>query len=217
MRETPTDAPDAPQTGAAGEPVYVYKPSLVGAPFEFRLTSTALEWSRGHHVNRIPYGAIRRLRLSFRPVTMQSHRFLAEVWPAANSKVQICSTSWRSIVEHENHDAAYTAFIVELHRRMAAAGTSASFEAGFPSLTYWIGLVCFAGTSLALAALTVQALQIGAWAGAATVGGFLALFLWQLGTFFRRNRPGTYRPEAPPAEVLPQANSEWRVANRVRT
>jgi hypothetical protein len=54
--------------------------------------------------------------------------------------------------------------------------------------------------------------QMGATAGALMVGGFLALFLWQVGTFFRRNRPGTYRPDAIPAEVLPAggrtANSE---------
>jgi hypothetical protein len=61
----------------------------------------------------------------------------------------------------------------------------------------------FVGVCLALAALTARALQIGATAGAAVVGGFLALFLWQVGTFFRRNRPGTYRADAIPAEVLP--------------
>ena len=33
---------------------------------------------------------------------------------------------------------------------------------------------------------------------------FLALFAWQLGTFFRRNRPGTYGPDALPPEVLPR-------------
>jgi len=40
-------------------------------------------------------------------------------------------------------------------------------------------------------------------AGAA-VGGFLVLFLWQGGNFFRRNRPGLYRPEALPAELMPK-------------
>jgi hypothetical protein len=30
------------------------------------------------------------------------------------------------------------------------------------------------------------------------------LFLWQSGNFFRRNRPGLYRPEALPAELLPK-------------
>jgi len=184
--------------------IYAYKPSLLGAPFEFRLTPTALEWSRGRHIGRVPYDRIRRLRLSFRPVSMQSHRFLAEIWSAAGPKLEICSTSWRSVVEQERHDAAYSTFVAELHRRIAAAGATVSFEAGAHVVVYWIGLVVFAGASLGLAVLTVRALQTGAMAGAAIVGGVLALFLWQVGTFFRRNRPGTYGPDELPPEVLPR-------------
>jgi hypothetical protein len=189
---------------ASRDLIYAYKPSLLGAPFEFRLTPTALEWSRGRYTDRVPYDRIRRLRLSYRPVTMQSYRFLAEIWPAAGPKVEICSTSWRSVVEQERHDAAYSTFVAELHRRIAAAGTTVSFEAGSPVALYWIGVAVFAGASLALAGLTARALQIGAMGGAAIVGSFLALFLWQVGTFFRRNRPGTYGPDALPPEVLPR-------------
>ena len=43
-----------------------------------------------------------------------------------------------------------------------------------------------------------------AWAGTAFVGAFLALSLWQLGGFFRRNRPGRYRADAPPGDLLPR-------------
>jgi hypothetical protein len=202
------DASSRCEPDAAGDLTYAYKPSLLGAAFEFRLTPTALEWSRGRHGDRVPYDRIRRLRLSFRPVSMQSHRFLAEVWPAAGPKLLICSTSWRSPVEQQRHDAAYTAFIAELHRRIAAVGAAVSFEAGSPVAVYWIGLAVFAGVSLALAALTARALQVGAMAGAFIVGGFLALFLWQVGTFFRRNRPGIYAPHALPPEVLPRPMGE---------
>jgi hypothetical protein len=47
-------------------------------------------------------------------------------------------------------------------------------------------------------------LQIGAWGGAAFVGGFFALFLWEIGGFLRRNRPRVYRPNALPPELLPR-------------
>jgi len=202
----PMDAlPHSNQTSSP-DIVYAYKPSLMGAPFELRLTASGLEWSRGRYGDRIPYDRVRRLRLSFRPVTMQPHRFLAEIWPTAGPKLQVASTSWRSVVEQERLDAAYGAFIRELHRRLAAAGTQASFETGTPAPVYWIGLAAFAAVSLGLAGLTVRALQMGASAAAAMVGGFLALFLWQVGTFFRRNRPGTYRPHALPAQVLPRTN-----------
>ena len=54
---------------------YAYKSSLMGAPFEFRLAPDALEWRKGGIAGRTPYGRIRRIRLSFRPMTMQNYRF----------------------------------------------------------------------------------------------------------------------------------------------
>ena len=187
--------------------VYAYKPALLGAPFEFCLTPAALEWSRGRVAGRLPYDRVRRVRLSFRPVTMQSHRFITEIWPVVGPKLEICSTSWRSIMEQERHDAAYARFVAELHRRIADTGAAVSFEAGSQVVLYWIGVAVFAGASLTLAALTARALQAGAPAAAAIVAGFLALFLWQVGTFFRRNRPATYQPNALPPEVLPRGSS----------
>ena len=134
---------------------------------------------------------------------MQSHRFLAEIWPARGPKLQMASSSWRSMVDHERHEAAYTGFLLELHRRLVSAQVATSFECGSPALRYWPGVVIFGGVALGLVALTVQALAGGAWMGAAIVGGVLSVFLWQAGGFFRRNRPGTYAPQAPPRNLLP--------------
>lgn len=189
----------------SNDPVYAYKPALMGAPFEFRLTASALEWSKGRYADRVPYDRIRRLRLSYRPHTMQSYRFLTEIWPAAGPKLQIASTSVRGIVEQERFDSAYRAFVIELHRRIVATGGQTRFQVGSPPVLYWMGVVVFAGASLALAALAIRALQNGDLAGVALVAGFFALFLWQVGTFFRRNRPGTYRPDAIPDQVMPRA------------
>jgi hypothetical protein len=188
----------------SGDPLYIYKPSLLGAPHEFRLAPGALVWRVGGRSGHAPYGSIRRLRLSFRPGTLQSHRFLAEVWPDGGPRLQIASTSWRSMVELERLDRAYAAFLTELNRRIAATRVSASFEAGSPALLYWPGLVVFVLVSLVLAALIVQALRAGAVSGAIFVAVFLGAFLWQAGTFFRRNRPRIYAPEAIPAAVLPR-------------
>ena len=80
----------------------------------------------------------------------------------------------------------------------------ARFEQGSNPLLYWPGLVAFVGVSLGLAWLIVRALQSDARGGAVFVGAFLLLFLWQGGNFFRRNRPGHYRPEALPAELMPK-------------
>ncbi len=66
--------------------------------------------------------AIRAVRLSYRPVTMQSHRFITEIWSPGNPKIQIVSASWRSIMEQERLDNAYSAFVTELHRRLGCGG-----------------------------------------------------------------------------------------------
>ena len=212
-----------PEPSDRAELVYSHKPSLMGAAWEFRLLDDALAFRIGAREGRVPYRSIRRVRLSFRPVTTQSRRFLAESWADGAPKLAIASSSWRSLFEQEARDDAYGAFIRELHRRLAAAGGAVSFERGSPALLYWPGLVIFAGTALALAALTWRALTLsipssgisafthvfdtssgeGSWLAAALIVGFFALFLWQGGRYFGRNRPGRYRPEAPPGDLVP--------------
>jgi hypothetical protein len=134
---------------------------------------------------------------------MQSRRFLIEIWPAGGAKLPIASSSWRSIVEQENREAAYGAFVRELHRRIAAAGADVTLQAGSPALLYWPGLAIITVAAVGIAALAVRALTFGDWAAAAIIGGFGALFAWQGVTFFRRNRPGRYLPDAVPTRLVP--------------
>jgi len=188
----------------SGEFSYVYKSSLMGAPLEFHLAPDTLEWRKGGIAGRTPYGSVRRIRLSFRPMTMQNYRFVTEVWPESGPKLQIASTSWKSLVEHQRLDAEYRAFVSELSRRVGAAGGNTAFDTGSPAFLYWPGVIVFIGAALAIAALAVRALSEQAWGGAAFVAAFFALFLYQAGNFFRRNRPGTFSPDAVPSLLLPK-------------
>jgi hypothetical protein len=198
-------AQDADDDPDRDDPIYVYKPSLMSAPWEFRLEPEGLAFNVGRISGVVRYERIKRVRLSFRPVTMQSHRFLTEIWSEDFPKIPIASVSWRSIAEQARQDAPYTAFVTELHRRLAAAGSHATFTIGMPRPLFALGVVVFAGATLGLAALTVRGLQTGEWRGAAIVGGFFLLFAWQAGNYFRRNRPGSYRPDAVPPGALPRA------------
>jgi hypothetical protein len=135
---------------------------------------------------------------------MQSHRFVTELWADGSPKLLISSSSWKSMMEQERLDGAYSSFVRELHRRIARANGSTKFERGTNQLTYWLGVLVFSGAAVGLAALIVRALQAGATTSAAIVGAFLVFYLWQAGNFFRRNRPGTYRPDALPADVMPR-------------
>ena len=195
---------DQNQTSADGLQ-YIYKPSLLGGAWHFRLEPDALAWTFGVRSGRVPYRQVARVRLSYRPMTLQTHRFITEIWPQNAAKLQIASTSWKSMVEQERLDADYFTFVTELHKRLAAAGTQASFVTGYAPPLYWAGVAVFIATALGLAGMIVRAVQLGAWAGIAFVVVFFGIFLWQVGNYFRRNRPGSYRPEAIPALILPRA------------
>jgi hypothetical protein len=195
--------PDEDRPSGADDLLYVHKPSLMGAPWELRLRPDALEWRTGRYHGRIPYDRITRIRLSFRPVTMQTRRFVTEIWGPGAPRLSVASTSWRSLIEQTAQDQAYGAFVRELNARVAAAGGTASFETGVLPLLYWPGVVVFVGVAAGLAVLTLRALELGAYSGAGLVAAFLALFVWQSGGYFKRNRPGRYRPDAPPKELVP--------------
>jgi hypothetical protein len=190
---------------ANGETVsYSYRPSVFGAFREFSLTKRGIDWAVGPRSGSVSFDRVRRLRVSYRPHSMQSHRFVTELWADGSPKLLISSSSWKSMVEQERLDGAYSSFVRELHRRISRANSSTQFERGSNPLIYWPGLLFFAGAGIGLAALVVRGLQEGAMTGAAIVGAFLAFYLWQAGNFFRRNRPGTYRPDALPADVMPR-------------
>jgi hypothetical protein len=186
---------------------YTYRPSVLGAPWEFRLTGGGIEWVAGRKCGKAAFADIRRVRMSFKPANMQSHRFMTELWADGVPKLRIMSSSWKSMVEQERLDKPYAAFITELHKRIVQAGgqtgSNVVFEQGGNRLLYWPAVIVFAGMMLALAWLMVRALQSGALGGAAFVAAFCLLFAWRGGNFLRRNWPGVYRPDALPAALLP--------------
>ena len=186
-----------------GEVAYAYKPTLIGLPSEFVLTRDGLSWQVARQSGRVPFSAIRRVRMSYRPATLQPHRFVTEIWSEGNPRLDISSTSWRSMVEQERADAAYNTFITELHRRIVKADAPARLEQGSNAVLYWIGAALLAMAAVGLVAVTLRALHTQAWSGAVFIGALAGYLVWQGGTFFRRNRPGRYRADALPKAVMP--------------
>lgn len=183
---------------------YTYRPSLLGAPWEFRLDGDVFEWRAGRQSGRVALAQVRFVRLSYRPANLQTHRFVTELWADGAPKLQIVSASWKSMFDQERLDKPYSAFVAELHRRLMQTGAGTQFIRGIHKVKYWASVAVFAAVGLGISVLVVRALQSGVFAGAAFVGAFLALFVWQGGNFLRRNRPGTYRPDALPAMLLPK-------------
>src|SRR5262249_20789438 len=191
-------------TDISGRPVsYAYRPSAFGPLRTFTLSEDGIDWMAGIQSGHLSYRNIRRLRMSFRPTSMQPQRFVVELWGEGAPKLQIASSTWKSITEQERLGQSYSAFRKRLHSRISHPAGPSRFLQGSSPLIYWPSLVVFVVVALGLAALVVQALRTDTLSGAGLVAAFLALFVWQGANFIRRNRPRVYRADALPKEVMP--------------
>lgn len=187
----------------ASETRYAYKASLIGSAHEFELTDAGLSWRVGSRSGVWPYRDIASVRLSFRPVSMQARRFRADLENADGGRIAILSVSWQTASLMAAQDHGYRAFIVELHRRMNAAGSRAALIGGIGPKTYAAALVMLGLLAIAMIGLLARALTTFEWIGALFLVGFALLFTWQVGGFVKRNRPRSYAFDALPDELLP--------------
>lgn len=182
---------------------YAYKASLIGSAHRFELTDEGLSWRIAGRSGVWRYDEISAIRLSFRPVSMQQHRFRADVSRSGGGRIAILSTSWQTAALMAPQDSGFRNFLVELHARMAKAGSRAELTAGLGRKTYAAVLAFLAVLAVAMAGLLIRALMIGEFAGVLFILGFAALFAWQVGGFVRRNQPRSYSFDRLPAGLLP--------------
>jgi hypothetical protein len=182
---------------------YAYKASLIGSAHLFELTKKGLSWKVGGRSGVWAYTDIASIRLSFRPVTMQSRRFRADIRHVSGARITVLSTTWQTVALMAPQDNDYRAFITALHRRMAAAGSRAVLSGGLTTIHYGAAMVCLALLTIAMAGLLVRAIATGEWAGVLFLLAFAAWFVWQIGGFVRRNRPITYTFDHVPESLLP--------------
>ena len=182
---------------------YAYKASLIGAAHQFELTGGGLSWRIAGKSGVWPYAGISAIRLSYRPMSMQSRRFRADIENADAARIVILSTSWQTASLMAPQDQDYRVFMSELHRRMAEAGSNAALIGGLRPRVYAATIILLTLLAIAMAGLFVRAIATGEWAGALFLIGFAALFTWQIGGFVRRNRPRAYAFDHLPEALLP--------------
>jgi hypothetical protein len=182
---------------------YAYKASLIGAAHQFELTESGLSWRFAGRAGTWPYAEIAAIALSYRPVSMQARRFRADLRHQSGARLIILSTSWQTAALMAPQDQAYRTFIIELHARMAKAGSRAVLTGGLGRKAYAAGLTLVAVVAGLMVVLLLRALFTGQFAGAMFLAGFAALFAWQVGGFIRRNRPLTYSFDHIPQPLLP--------------
>lgn len=192
-------------TAADGAPGtrYAYKASLIGAAHLFELTDAGLSWRIAGKSAVWPYADISAIRLSYRPVSMQSRRFRADIGHTDGARITILSTSWQSAALMAPQDQDYRLFITALHARMAQAASQAKLAGGLTPRIYACAIGLLTLVAMAISGLLVRALATGEFAGALFLVGFTALFAWQVGGFVRRNRPLAYSFDHLPKALLP--------------
>jgi hypothetical protein len=195
-------APDLSHEAAAGTR-YAYKASLIGSAHRFELTDAGLAWHIGGKSGVWPYGGISAIRLSYRPVSMQSRRFRADIESAGQGHIVLLSTSWQTAALMAPQDHDYRAFIEQLHARLKQAGSNAALIGGLRPRIYAAAIVLLTLLAVAMTGLLVRAIATGEFAGILFLLGFAALFSWQVGGFVRRNRPRAYTFDELPAALLP--------------
>ncbi|ACF02959.1 conserved hypothetical protein [Rhodopseudomonas palustris TIE-1] len=200
FRVTPrSDRHDDADFGTA----YTYKASLIGAAQQFELGDDGLIWRIGPKAGVWPYATIAKVRLSYRPVSMQSRRYRADLQDVSGGRLRIVSTTWQTVALMAPQDQAYRSFMIELHRRMRDAGSRAELIGGLPPPVHTGALVLIALVAAALTGLLARAVAVGSWSGALFLAGFALLFGWQIGGFIRRNRPRRYTFDDVPKDLLP--------------
>jgi hypothetical protein len=193
---------DLPNDAASGDR-YAYKASLIGSAHEFELTDKGLAWTAAGRSGLWAYAEISEIRLSYRPVSMQSRRFRADISHAGGGRIRILSTTWQTVSLMTPQDHGYRAFMTALHRRMTAAGSRAALRGGLTPNLYAAAVVLLGLLAIAMAGLMVRALMTGEWSGALFLVGFAVLFAWQIGGFVTRNRPIAYTFDHLPEKLLP--------------
>jgi hypothetical protein len=182
---------------------YAYRASLIGAAHRFELTDAGLAWHLARRSGVWAYADVAAIRLSFRPVSMQAHRFRADIRHADGGGIIILSTSWQTAALMAPQDAGFRTFIMALHARMRAAGSRAVLTGGLSRRIYVAALALVTLLAVAMGGLLIRAVAMQQFAGAAFILGFAALFGWQVGGFIRRNRPLAYTFDSIPQQLLP--------------
>jgi hypothetical protein len=202
--ELPTSSANDSAEPSEDEPTrYAYKASLIGSAHQFELTDAGLSWRIAGRSGVWLYRDISAVRLSYRPVSMQSRRFRADIDNANGGRIAVLSTTWQTATLMAPQDHGYRAFIEELHRRMKMAASKAVLAGGLKPPTYAAALAVLAVLAVAMIGLLLRALVVGEFAGVLFLIGFALLFAWQIGGFVRRNRPRRYGFDHLPDKLLP--------------
>jgi hypothetical protein len=184
--------------------VYVARANAFVPRRTYRLTDDALTWEEdGKPLDGVFYDQISEVRLAFAPSRVATNRYRTQVIFRAGGMAEFYNTDYRGFASMPEQNAAYAAFVRELHRRLAAKGKDIAYRTGNSRLGYAlnIALTVFIFAMVAVAFLLLGTFEF-VWIAAVKLA-IIVLFVPVLVRYIRRAKPGTYDPLAIPEQALP--------------
>lgn len=185
-----------------------------GAPLRIERPNGAARFERDALVvdqlgreGRFPYREVERLRLTYRPKSLEFHVFQLDLRLRDGRTLKLSNVARMpgSLFQpYRRWDAGYRTLVGELTRRVARAAPQARLEAGFPFWRWALAALVGVGSTLFVFAAFVDALFKGDGKAIAVTAAGFGLMSAFLAPFLFRNLPRPLPGGDPPPQVLPR-------------
>lgn len=154
----------------------------------------------------IPLSGIHEVRLAYEPTRFQSNRFRCYIEGTSGRRATLQNEHFAGFASFDDRTDTYLDLVRALIPRTARANPSCAFKTGTSPLNWWMQAAFLAVCSAILALALVFLYAVIGWL--VIVKLILLAFLVPMAVrWFRKNRPGTFTPDAIPSGLLPKAAS----------
>jgi hypothetical protein len=143
------------------------------------------------------------VRVAYAPTRVARNRYRTQVIFKQGGMVELFNTHYAGLADFEERNAAYSAFVQALHRRLAERNLPVIYRKGSSPAACAGNLVLTLGSFGLIALAVVLLFNFGIiWIAVAKLA-IVLFFVPTLIRNLRRSRPDTYDPHTIPAEALP--------------
>jgi hypothetical protein len=186
------------------ETEYQFRAHAFAKDRTFLLTDDALVWGEdGARIDGVFYDDIAEVRVTYAPTRVARNRYRTQVIFRQGGMVELFNTHYAGFADFEERNAAYSAFVQALHRRLAVRNAPVIYRKGSSPGAYAGNLVLTLGSFGMIALAFVLLFNFGIiWIAVAKLA-IILFFVPTLVRYIRRSRPQAYDPRAIPADALP--------------
>lgn len=154
---------------------------------------------------RVPYSAIRSVRLRFEPTRAERRRYAMRI--DAGTELAITNIHYAGIYDFKDQSEMFRPFVEAFHTKLKAANPNVKYLSGSTPAAYVMNilLTIWIFAMLAIAAIFLFSIGVG-WLVAVKVG-LILFFMPALFRLLKKNKPSTYDPQHIPESLVPSVAS----------